>query len=91
MELSFPAEAVFIRNRRLYAAADQWAMRSLRVSRAAVTSMTGGAPPATSTTRRCAPSPTASSATCTAVTPTRSRYDESTAWGHRYIHEDLAA
>ncbi len=42
-------KARFIRNRRLYDAADQWALCSLRASPGVVTSTTAAAPPATST------------------------------------------
>ena len=56
-----------------------------------MTSTTGGAPPATSTTRRYAPSPTGLVGYLHGCLKRRLLYDETTAWGHRYIHEDLAA
>ena len=61
-------KARFIRNRRLSAAADQWALCSLRASPGCRDFYDRRSRrPATSTTRRCVPSPTASSATCTAA------------------------
>ena len=46
-------------------------------------SMTSTAPPATCTTKRCARSATASSASCTGRLPHHTPYDEHTAWAHR--------
>ena len=60
--------ARFVRNRRLSDAADRWALCSLQASPGCRDFYDcGGAPPATSITRRCAPSATASSATSTAA------------------------
>ena len=80
--------ARFVRNRRLADAVA--AGRSARCgrARAATTSTSGGEPPATSITRRCAPSPTASSATSTAACGPG--YEEATAWAHRHDREPLA-
>jgi hypothetical protein len=54
-----------VRNRRLYDAIDQWAFAALLAS--PERSTTNIAPPATPTTKPCAPSATASSASCTAA------------------------
>ena len=59
-----------VRNRRLYDAIDQWAFCALNTSPGARPSTTSAAPPATCTTKRYAPSATASSASCTAACAT---------------------
>ena len=83
--------ARFIRNRRLYDATGQWAMCSLQASpgcrefydrRRAAGDLHHQA------LRALANRLVGYLHGCLR---TRSRYDESTAWGHRSIHEDLAA
>ena len=83
--------ARFIRNRRLYAAADQWAMCSLQASpgcrdfydrRRAAGDLHHQA------LRALANRLVGYLHGCL---KRRLLYDETTAWGHRYIHEDLAA
>ena len=59
-----------VRNRRLYDAIDQWAFCALTRSPGARRSTTNAAPPATFTTKHCAPSATDSSASCTAASAT---------------------
>ena len=56
-----------VRNRRLYDAIDHWALCALTSSPGARAYTTNTAPPATCTTKPCAPSPTASWASCTAA------------------------
>ena len=59
-----------VRNRRLYDAIDQWAFCALNTSPGARHFYDRAAPPATCTTKRYAPSATASSASCTAACAT---------------------
>ena len=56
-----------VRNRRLYDAIDQWAFCALTTSPGARASTTSTAPPATPTTKPCAPWATDSWASCTAA------------------------
>ena len=84
-------KARFVRNRRLYDAADQWALCSLRASpgcRAFYDRRRAAGDLHHQALRALGNRLVGYLHGCLR---TRSRYDEATAWGHRYHHEDLAA